>query len=119
MNISIKSIPHNEQRYPTVGDYWETDSGKIGIVVSKMSDERYEFLVALHELIEMALCKKYGVTFESIDTFDKANLDSDDPGSLPDAPYRKYHEMATAIEMIVAQSLGVDWVEYDSEVKNL
>lgn len=45
--------------------------------------------------------------------FDLAHLDSDDPGMLPDAPYHKEHILATAIEMLVAQALDIDWDEYE------
>jgi hypothetical protein len=27
MKINIETIPHSDQRYPTVGDYWDDENG--------------------------------------------------------------------------------------------
>ncbi len=42
MDIHIKTVPHKEQRYNTVGDYWIEDR-VIQIRVSEMGNEDYEF----------------------------------------------------------------------------
>jgi hypothetical protein len=128
MNIEIKVIPHSEQRYPTVGDWFYTPDGDdklLCIRVSKMSDRRYEFLVALHELVEVKLCEWGGITQEMVDAFDmefEKNRHPDDlsePGDDSSAPYRVQHCIATGIERIVAALLGVSWNEYAKEVESL
>ena len=43
---------------------------------------------------------------------------SDDPGFDSDAPYRKEHHFATAIEMLLAKELDVDWRAYDADTSN-
>lgn len=84
-----------------------------------MSDWRYEILVAIHELIEQSLCKHEGVTEKEVDDFDMSHPGSKEPGNEPDAPYRNQHEFSTAIEMLLAQRLGVDWYRYGAEVESL
>jgi len=123
MNVKIEIIPHEKQRYPTVGDWVFDDAGNLTIYVSKMSDWRREILVAVHELCETAMCKQDGVTQEEVDAFDKAyeanrpEGDDSEPGDDPKAPYRRQHFVATNIERTLARELGVDWEDYADEVE--
>lgn len=125
MNINIKTIPHNEQRYETVGDWWFDENGDLQIRVSDVGNPKYEFLVAYHELAEVMLCKDRGITTEEVDTFDKnfeANRpegNEDEPGDDPNAPYRKEHFFATSLERLVAAELNVDWNKYDETINKL
>jgi len=125
MKITIETIPHDQQRYPTVGDWQWTDPETLVIRVSQLSDWRREVLIAVHELVEVLMCKYDGVTQEAVDEFDKdfekKRLDGnvDEPGDHPDAPYRIQHFTATTIERILAQALGVDWQEYEKEIYEL
>lgn len=93
-----------------------------------MTDERYVFLVALHEMVEYELCKMHGITDRDVVSFDvnfeaerRMNLHPIDaePGDHPKAPYRSEHEFATMIEMMVAKRLGVSWSNYEKEVLSL
>lgn len=124
MKIVIETIPHKKQRYPTVGD-WYTRKGVLHIRVSQMSDWRYELLVALHELVEVSLCKHRGITEAETDAFDiafeKARKpgNEDEPGDDPKAPYRKEHFFATSVERLMAAELNVDWNKYDREIYDL
>ena len=125
MKIQLKTIPHSEQRYPTVGDWVVRPDGSIVVYVSDMGNEDYAFLVAIHEAIEVWLCRKRGISQESVDAFDiefektRAEGDESEPGDHPDAPYRKEHFVATNIERIIAAELGVDWETYDQTLMNL
>lgn len=125
MKIIIETIPHKEQRYPTVGDWFYDEAGTITIRVSQLSDWRYEALVAVHELVEVLLCRQNQVSPESVDSFDtafeKARLPGnvDEPGDSPLAPYNKEHCIATGLERVLAASLGVVWQPYDQEVSGL
>lgn len=112
MNVEIKPIPQREMRYPSLGDYFRTADGALYIKVQSFLDERYEFLIAVHELIEETLTRHRGIKEEVIKAFDEAHLDSDDPGSLPDAPYYNEHVFAECIERLVAREMGVNWDEY-------
>ena len=125
MNIDIKVIPHNQQRYETVGDWFYTKSGNLSIRVSELGDWRYELLVAIHELIEVALCRYSHITQLQADNFDIAyekarkRGDESEPGDDPACPYRIQHLLATGIEKILAALLNVDWQAYDKKVMSL
>lgn len=70
MNIIIKTIPHKEHRYDTVGNWWFDEKGNLEIRVSDMKNWKYEFLVALHELVESALCKSRNIKEKDVTNFD-------------------------------------------------
>ena len=125
MRIHVETIPHDMQRYPTVGDYWD-ENGTEQVRVSEMKDWRYEILVAVHELIEMAITKHRGIAEAAITAFDVAfeharesGLVQGEPGDQPDAPYRREHVFATNIERLFAAELDVDWPQYDEYVNSL
>jgi hypothetical protein len=117
--IIIKTIPDSHQRYNTVGDYYTDEDGNRIFAVSDMNNWKYEFLVAVHELIEAALCQDRGITDDAIDAFDlafeeKRLLDPNigEPGDREEAPYYKEHQFATKIEKMLAEELGVSWDTY-------
>ena len=124
MKTIIESIPHNLQRYDTVGD-WFFVNDTLVIRVSELKEPRHMFLVALHELWEAILCNDRGITQEMVDIFDKDfeahrhpdNLD--EPGDSPNAPYRHEHSSATGIERLLAAELHVDWSTYEGELNSL
>lgn len=124
MNITIKIIPHAEQRYPTVGD-WFFNGQDLEIHVSKLSDWRHEMLIAVHELYEALLCEHDGVTQQAVDDFDRKfealrpAPDDTEPGDDPSAPYRRQHFRATNIERQLADALDVNWREYETELNAL
>jgi hypothetical protein len=120
MKIIIETIPHDQQRYPTVGDWqWKDDGETLTIKVSNMGNWRYEALVAVHELVEVLLCKQAGVSEEKVDQFDinfearRTEGDDSEPGDDAQAPYRDQHCIATGIERILAVQLDVPWKAYE------
>jgi hypothetical protein len=125
MKICLETIPHEHQRYPTVGDWYYTDSGDWKIKVSCLVDWRYTFLVMFHEMIEMALCRFDGVPEEAVTEFDtnfeehRINGDLMEPGDDPLAPYHWQHQMATMFEKVMARLLRVDWREYEEAINAL
>lgn len=124
MNITIKSIPHNEQRYDTCGDYWETPEG-VEFRISAMRDRRYVWLVAVHELVEYMLVKTDGIPLLLIDEFDRQFEaarkpgNDEEPGDDKNAPYHKQHRWATRFERVLALVLGVHWWEYEFAILDL
>jgi hypothetical protein len=128
MRIVIETIPHDQQRYDTVGD-WQFIGDDLIIKVSKFFPklvrepivpyDNYEFLIGIHELIEAILCKAYGIKEEEVDYFDMSHENHPDPGSLKDAPYYRQHLIATIIEKMLASELGVIWEEYEEAIDNL
>ena len=128
MKTIIETISHKAQKYPTVGDWRNDPDGTLRIRVSDMKNEDYEFLIALHELVEQHLCKKRGITFEAVDEFDieferqrakSLSLSTAEPGDNRFAPYRNEHCIATGVERIVAAALGVNWSDYETAVNSL
>lgn len=124
MNIKIEIIPHEQHRYTTVGDWFFDAAGDLTIRVSKLSDWRREVLVAIHELVEVVLCKHYGVTQEQVDKFDMEEFSYEDhpdeePGDSPDAPYKRPHFLASSVERMLAAELRVDWKPYEEELEAL
>lgn len=123
MAIRIITIPHNEQRYNTIGD-WQRQGDDALITVSDMNSALYEFLVGIHELIEMYLCEQSGISDEEVTTFDEMILETmpdyeGEPGSIIGAPYYRQHLIATIIERLLADELGIDWNDYDEAVGNV
>jgi hypothetical protein len=119
VKINLVTIPHEKQAYPTCGNWIFEDGGSIVIEVSETGNEDYAFLVGIHEMIESWLCRKRGITEESVTEFDIAyeakrpEGDDSEPGDDPAAPYWKEHQFATQIERQVAEALGVDWSKYE------
>jgi hypothetical protein len=117
LNIEIKTIPDDAQRYNTVGDYWKS-GGKDELRVSDMGNWKYEMLIAVHELVEEALCRARGISDEAITKFDEGYEKNrkhgviDEPGASQLAPYHEEHTFANKIERELADELGVDWDEY-------
>ncbi len=114
-SIHYQVIPHNKQRYNTVGDYWE-DKEAVNFRVSSLKNAKYEVLVFIHELIEYLLVKVAKISIKDIDNFDINYKDYsfyNEPGDNPAAPYHRQHVTATIIERIVSSFIGVNWKDYN------
>lgn len=153
MQINVIIIPHKQQRYNTVGDWWIQDGNcstpdcpghpvTLQVRVSKMDDERYEMLVAHHEITEALTCYFAGINEKEVTKFDEdfekarknnivhdatgafyfhgRNVDSlAEPGDEPDAPYYRQHQVATGFERILAAEFDVVWGAYESHLNDL
>lgn len=119
--ISVVTVPFASQRYPTVGDYWE-QKDSITFSIAKMPDERYEWLILVHEIVEYVLVKIAGIKIQDIDAFDK-QWEKDEmegePGESKNAPYHIQHMCADVIERCFAVMLCVDWAEYSLTVEKI
>jgi len=121
MNIIIKSIPTKDHRYPTLGDYWSEKDGTIQFRISSEFSRKAQILLLIHEMVEAFLCINDGITFGSIDEFDKAfekrtdEPPESEPGDDPHCPYRLQHRRAENIERLMADFLGVEWPRYVAE----
>ncbi|MGA7814204.1 hypothetical protein [Caballeronia sp.] len=125
--IYYKTIPNAGHRYPTVGDYWETENA-LEVRVSEMPDRRHEQLVLIHELVEIFLLQNRGVTLKDTDDFDimfekeraeGKHSDDAEPGDDPRCPYRNEHRFAENMERMLAHQLGIEWEEYNATVMAL
>ena len=119
-SLHFQVIPHSQQRYCSIGDYWEQppNSGHWEIRVSDLGDWRMNILILIHEITELAQTEAEGIPEPAIKAFDEkfeANnvSNEDEPGDCQDAPYHQQHVFAECQERLLAQRLGVNWKEYD------
>lgn len=125
MKITIETIPHEQQKYPTCGDWRYDEHGTLMIKVSELGDEFKETLIAVHELVEVQLSRKRGITVEEVDDFDiafeaaRAKDNTDEPGDDPACPIKREHCIATGIERILAAEFGIDWKQYEQQIDAL
>lgn len=109
MKIIIEAIPHETQRYDTQGDWFCDGEGNLRITVSGESILDPEtFLIGLHELVEVVLCHRRGISQKAVDEFDFKFKGEGEPGDHADAPYRKEHRQAMIIEHLMANFMGLD-----------
>lgn len=129
LSIHIKTIPHKEQRCEgNVGDYfWENNGQDLQVRVSMLGDWRYEFLVAVHEMIELFLCHRLGISEPTIQAFDEEYYRQEELGVVsgyseagadPRAPYHVQHMIADGIERILGVLLGVNQKEYEAAIEH-
>lgn len=119
IDITITTIPQEQQRYDTKGDWFSDEPWHITIRVSDLGNPRYEVLVALHEFLEMFLCHDRGIGEDMVDKFDFAWKGEGEPGDDPNAPYFKEHQFATIIERLMAHELDVDWATYNQRLNEI
>lgn len=126
--IEVRVVRHDEQRYDSWGDWiWDAD-GRLLINLSAMTDQRHDFLGAVHEILEALVCRYTGVTQEQVDAFDFPYEEArgkgiktatcgcpitEDPGMDAHAPYRHAHVFAMGVEYGLARIINVDAAEYD------
>lgn len=125
MKIIIETIPHKRQRYETAGDWYYTGMGKKLVLHIKVSETRNPLsseLVAVHELIEVLLCRQARVTRKQVDDFDfkfKPTEVNDEPGDDPKSPYQRQHCFATAVERMMCAEFGLTWGAYADDIEAL
>lgn len=126
--IVIDFIPHNDQRYSTLGDYFFDENGVLNIRVSDTGNEYYNELVAIHELIEEMVTRHRGIDEPMIMDFDKdfeeerelgLHTNGEEPGFDNRSPYRDEHTVAEGIEMMLCGILGESWVDYNEKLNNM
>ena len=113
MKITIQTIKHEEQRYDTVGDYWEDADGTMQFRITDTGNKIVNFMCLMHELTEWFWCVVRGLPLESVDTFDLNHLDAEEPGCLSDAPYHEGHELGEVVEKVLENGLGISHKEVD------
>jgi hypothetical protein len=134
MKINIEIIPHEQQRYPTVGDWWVDPDGTLQIRASQLSESRYSALVALHELVEALIegikeSDRLDVPPSLVakaDAWDKRYEERrppddkySEPSAVPTCPVYEGHMAASAIEHVAAMLLGVDYNHYQTKIADL
>jgi len=119
--IIIESVESpSSMRFPycndpeSLGDWYVDDDGNTRVVIvgTDPLDDDQAFLVAIHEIVEMKLCRKEGVPQESVDEFDAQFKGPGEPGEDPRAPYFDQHRKALIVEYLLATWLNME--HYDS-----
>jgi hypothetical protein len=118
--IKIYTIPMQDQRFTTQGD-WKEDDKELNIWITDMGDWKCEFGVFVHEIVEWAICKHMGVTSDECDAFDALFEKEYDEGKWdisveagydPRCPYRKGHVWGDRVSRVMLWLIGVSWKEY-------
>ena len=123
--LMFEVIDHEDQRYPTVGDFFVDNNGILRIYVSKLGNNKMELLVLLHELVEVLLTEEHNIPEPMITKFDveyedaRQQGDLSEPGDCSMAPYKNEHCFATGIERLMCSMLNVDWLEYEKVCNSL
>jgi hypothetical protein len=126
--VMIDIIPHELQRYDTVGDWgYHYDNGTLTVRASKLPndpDNEKALAVACHELFEALLCRSKGITQEQVDKFDKNwnekySNELGEPGDDGTAPYHREHCFATSAERLLIAAMGIPWVDYEDSIETL
>lgn len=126
--IVIEIIPHDQQRYETCGDWQLDENGVMQVKVSNFGLEIENFMVAIHEVVELILLRHRGVTDKDIDKFDfefeqrvkKGEAGrNDEPGFASDSPYIQEHTLATAVELQMCAVAKINWNEYSAKIEAL
>ena len=127
--IRIDFIDHESQDYATVGNWKfipnEDDPHLLHISVSTLGNTEMETCVAVHEIVEALLCLKHKIPDVTVTAFDKTfeslrpRGDTSEPGDDPMAPYHAQHVIASGVEEVVADALGVKWQEYADAIEAL
>lgn len=121
MLLNIKTIPVQDQRVTTLGDWWENADGSFEIRLTDMGNWRYEFLVLIHELTEWSICQHLGIATKDCDDFDflfEAEIKrgeqspEDEAGFDHRCPYGKGHVWGDRMEKLFCFLLGVKWKAY-------
>lgn len=111
--IHVEFIPHHKQRYKTSGDFFfdTRNPHLLHVRVSRHKNPLVQWLILIHEIVEMFLVLKRNIPFEEIDRFDMSS-EEEDPGSQADAPYHAEHMVALEVEHRLAKEVGVTWGSY-------
>jgi len=107
LRIIIEAIPREQMRYATDGDWFERGDDLMIQVPNDLPHDE-QFLIALHELVEVKLCIMEGVSQQAVDEFDFAFTGDGEPGDSPYAPYRNQHRRAMLVEHMRASFMGLD-----------
>lgn len=116
-HINIRIIPRGcmrSQYQDGWGDYWMDENGVLQVRAVEFKELDHSFRVAVHELLEAWRCYRKGISLESIEAFDAAHADHDDPGCLTDAPYHREHMQSMLVEDILLMQDGYQPEDYEA-----
>lgn len=98
------------RKYVDAGDWTNQFVGVI-----QHEDLRSEMAVLLHEVVEMMLCRYYGIPYQEVDRDDLAVIAG--TKKLRQCRYHKHHKTALKIERVFCEALGLSWHEHDRNTR--
>lgn len=125
MRIMAETVPFADIPNAQCGDWRREADGILHIRVAQEVGDDSALLIALHEIVEVALCEKRGITCAEVDVWDanfEANRkpgDTSEAGYAKGCPYSKEHHSATLFERAMAVELGVDWETHEQKINSL
>lgn len=108
-----------------LGDYAKhplDPEGPWAILTTDTGNSDYNFMILIHELVEMYLTQRMGIREERITEFDRLFEErrkrgevgpDDEPGDDVLAPYHREHQVACMIETALCYAMGIDPIDYD------
>src|SRR5215475_10964383 len=121
---TIIRLPVQQQRFTTLGDWYEDECGNFTVTTSIMDNWKYEFCVLIHELTEWAICQAMGVKTQDADDFDEMwereikagiQLIETEAGFDKRCPYRRGHVWGARMERFFCFLLRANWKDYCTE----
>jgi hypothetical protein len=127
MKIFIETIPHEDQRYNTCGDWVFNKDNSLTIRISETANFKWNCALILHELVEALTCRANSVTTEQVDAFDltwKPFGSFEEPGEDPRSPYFAEHNEASLIEQQLFDFMSDgaepdEWDSYEAKLEEL
>ena len=102
----------NKIRFGGIGDWHDPSNGNRLVIVAELPNADMTLALAIHEIVEQAMCMSDGVRSVDVDEWDKNYTGEGEPGEADGCPYFDQHAAAIAVEKCVCETLGVDWNEY-------
>jgi hypothetical protein len=115
--ILIKIVDKSEQRPFALWDDYRTLGDTIYLKITDMGNDNYTKALMFHGLWEKLRNDDLGISDDSVDAFDIANPELDEPGDSLEAPYHRPHVEAGLFERLVIQITGEDYTVYDEAYK--
>lgn len=119
MKLRTEIVPLEDQRYSTLGDYYQESDGTWVIKITDTGNSLYNQLILFHEITELILILRKGLTEQEITDFDIANSHLDEPGESIEAPYHLEHKAAEDLEFMLCQYLKLSWTKYNKHINKI
>jgi hypothetical protein len=112
--IEINIVPLEEQRFETLGDYYEV-ADTLHFKITDTGNALHNKLILIHELIEQTLTEAKGISETDIMTHDlrfeellknREVEEDDEPGEHKDSPYRQEHIIAETVERLMLNHIN-------------
>jgi hypothetical protein len=112
-----------------LGDYLKhplDPEGPWAVLAADTGNRDYNFMILIHELVEMFLTERRGIPEEDITDFDRrfevrrlrgeAPADAE-PGDDPESPYFNEHQCAMVVENFLCDELRIDPKKYAADLE--